>query len=125
VDTIDRIHELRLQVPGVVTDSQSATVLAVRELLFIANFNDVAHFFAVGNCIYKMRANKILSSDHFEQGRRFFLFAGDLSSLQECRKEQMLKTFDRDRGTLHLGLKDRALQRCNQQAGELIAVVLA
>jgi hypothetical protein len=34
----------------------------------------------------------------------------DLSSLQECREEQMLKSFDRDCGTLRLGLKNRALQ---------------
>ena len=64
VNTIDRFHQLSLDVLGVVTDSQIATLLALRELLFIANFNDVAHFSAVGNCIYKMRANKILSSDH-------------------------------------------------------------
>ena len=47
-----------------------------------------------------------------------------LSSLQECREEQTLKSFDRDRGTLRLGLKDRALQRRNQEAGEFIAVAL-
>src|SRR5271166_699651 len=33
----------------------------------------------------------------------------------------MLESFDGDRGTLRLGLKDRALQRRNQEAGELIA----
>jgi hypothetical protein len=48
----------------------------------------------------------------------------DLISLQECREEQMLKSFDRDCGTLRLGLKDRALQR-RKETGELIAVVLA
>jgi hypothetical protein len=58
VDTIDRIHELRLQVPGVVTDSQIATVLALRELLFVANFNDGLHFSGVSACIYKTWANK-------------------------------------------------------------------
>jgi hypothetical protein len=46
-------------------------------------------------------------------------------SLQECRKEQMLKSFDRGCGTLYLGLKDRALQRRNEETGELIAVALA
>ncbi len=49
----------------------------------------------------------------------------DLGSLEECREQQMLKSFDRDWGTLRLGLKDRALQRRNQEAGELIAVVFA
>jgi hypothetical protein len=41
-----------------------------------------------------------------------------LGSLQECREEQTLKSFDRDRGTLGLGLKDCALQRRNQEAGD-------
>jgi hypothetical protein len=72
-----------------------------------------------------MRANKILSSDHSGAVEDSSCLPDDLSSLQECRKEQMLKSFDRGCGTLHLGLKDRALQRRNQEAGELIAVVLA
>ena len=62
----------------------------------------------------------------------FILFArtdsfwpDDLSSLQESREEQTLKSFERDCGTLGLGLKNRALQGRNQEAGELIALVLA
>jgi hypothetical protein len=58
VSTIDRFHQLSLDVPGVVVDLQIATLLALRELLFAANFNDVVHFPVVGICIYKMRANK-------------------------------------------------------------------
>jgi len=44
VSTIDRFHQLSLDVPGVVVDLQIATLLALRELLFAANFNDVVHF---------------------------------------------------------------------------------
>jgi hypothetical protein len=58
VGTIDRVHELRLQIPGVVADLQIATVLALREMLFVANFNDVLHFFALSVCIYKTWTNK-------------------------------------------------------------------
>jgi hypothetical protein len=54
-----------------------------------------------------------------------FSLPDDPSSLQECREEQTLKSFGRDRGALRLGLKDGALQCRDQEAGELIAVVLA
>jgi hypothetical protein len=58
VGTIDRVHKLSLYIPGVVAGSQIATVLALRELLFVANFNDVLHFFALSVCIYKTWTNK-------------------------------------------------------------------
>jgi hypothetical protein len=58
IGTIDRVHELSLHVPGLVTDLQIASVLALRELLFVANLNDVVHFSVVRACIYKIRANK-------------------------------------------------------------------
>ena len=44
VGTIDRVHELCLHVRGIVTDLQIATVLALREWLFAANFNEIVHF---------------------------------------------------------------------------------
>jgi hypothetical protein len=81
VGTIDRVHELSLDVAGVVTDSQIATVLAFRERLFGATFIVVVHFSAVGNCIYKMRANKILSSDYSGAVEDSSCLTDDLSSL--------------------------------------------
>jgi hypothetical protein len=56
--TIVRIHEMSLNVPGIVVDLQIATVLALRELLFAANFNEIVHFSDPGLCIYKSRANR-------------------------------------------------------------------
>ncbi len=56
--TIDRVHELSPHVPGLVTDLQIASVLALREPLFVANLNDVVHFSLACACIYKIRANK-------------------------------------------------------------------
>ena len=47
VGTIDRVHQLSLHVPGVGANLQIATVLALRELLFVVNFNDVVHFLVV------------------------------------------------------------------------------
>jgi hypothetical protein len=47
VSTIDRFHQLSLDVPGVGANLQIATVLALRELLFVVNFNDVVHFLVV------------------------------------------------------------------------------
>jgi hypothetical protein len=47
VSTIDRVHQLSLHVPGVGANLQIATVLALRELLFVVNFNDVVHFLVV------------------------------------------------------------------------------
>jgi hypothetical protein len=47
VGTTDRVDELSLHVPGVGANLQIATVLALRELLFVANFNDVVHFLVV------------------------------------------------------------------------------
>jgi hypothetical protein len=58
VGTIDRAHELNLHIPGVVADLQIANVLALRELLFVANFNDGLHFAGVSACIYKTWTNK-------------------------------------------------------------------
>ena len=48
-----------------------------------------------------------------------------LGSLEDCREDQTLKSFDWDGGTLRFGLKNSTLQRGNQEAGELIAVALA
>jgi hypothetical protein len=91
--------------------------------------------------MYKSRANKFSRAPLQLVGFRFsttgsesafILFArtdsfwpDDLSSLQECREEQTLESFDWGRGTLRLRLKDRALQRRNQEASELIAVARA
>ena len=47
VSTIDRVHQLSLYVPGVGANLQIATVLALREMLFVPNFNDVVHFLVV------------------------------------------------------------------------------
>jgi hypothetical protein len=47
VSTIDPVHQLSLYVPGVGANLQIATVLALRELLFVPNFNDVVHFLVV------------------------------------------------------------------------------
>jgi hypothetical protein len=58
VGTIDRVDELSLHVPGVGANLQIATVVALRELLFVANLNEVVHFSVVCACIYKIRANK-------------------------------------------------------------------
>src|SRR5580704_14075245 len=58
-DVVDRFHQLSLQFPGVPADSQIATALAVRELVFVAIFSDVVHFSAVSACIYKTRTKKI------------------------------------------------------------------
>src|SRR5271163_2036111 len=41
--------------------------------------------------------------------------------LQEGRKNQMFETLERNRAALGLRLEDRALQRCNQEARQLIA----
>jgi hypothetical protein len=60
IGTIDRVHELSLHVPDLVTDLQIATILALRELLFDTMLNDDAHFSVVCVCIYKIRANKLL-----------------------------------------------------------------
>ena len=81
VGTIDRVHQLSLHVPGVGANLQIATVLALRERLFGATFIVVVHFSAVGNCIYKMRANKILSSDHSGAVEDSSCLTDDLSSL--------------------------------------------
>jgi hypothetical protein len=83
-------------------------------------------------CIDKNRANKfslatiqLVGSGFSTTGSEsaFILFdrtdpasPGNLNSLQERREQQMLESFDRDCGTLRLGLKDRALQRRNQEA---------
>jgi hypothetical protein len=57
-DIVDCFHELNLQIHSVRADSQIATVLAVRELVFVVIFDDVVHFSAVDICIYKTRAKK-------------------------------------------------------------------
>ena len=45
-DVVDRFHELSVQFPGVRAHSQIATVLAVRELVFILVLNYGVHFSA-------------------------------------------------------------------------------
>jgi hypothetical protein len=62
VSTIDRVNELNPHVSGLGADLQIATLLAVCELLFAANFNDVVHFSVVGLCIYKTQAKLFLAS---------------------------------------------------------------
>jgi hypothetical protein len=51
---IDRVHQLSLHIPSVVADLQIATVLALRELLVVANFNDGLHFSVLSACMYKI-----------------------------------------------------------------------
>jgi hypothetical protein len=43
VGTVDRVHELGLNVFGAVADLQFAILLALRERLLVPNFNDVFH----------------------------------------------------------------------------------
>jgi len=47
VGTVDRVHELSLNVSGAVADLQFAILLALRERLLVPNFNDVFHLSAM------------------------------------------------------------------------------
>jgi hypothetical protein len=63
VGTVDLVHQLSFHVLGVIGDLQSATVFALRDLLFVANFNNLVHFLVAAACIYKTRAANAFSLD--------------------------------------------------------------
>ena len=59
------------------------------------------------------------------RGRKSSCFFTMTCLTPKRRENQVLIALDRNRAALRLRLKDRALQRRNQEAGELIAVILA